>query len=103
MSSDKYVVIKKKEWDFFNNRHRSQTTTWQPPPIPLEGAAVIRFQDFFAESVLHSYANAVQTAIEILQVTPGSDIDIIERLVQTRDDFHAMAMEAKEYSKKFPD
>ena len=96
----KYVVIKEEEYKTWIKQSPALVV---PPPVPIEGAAVIRYQDVFSASVLHSYANAVQTAIEILNVTGGSP-QVMGQLVETRDDFHGMAMEAQSYpTKKLPD
>ena len=99
MDDQKYVVIKRSEWE----QLRLDTGSVRMPD-PLDDAVVIRTKDIFAGPVLETYAGAVQTAIEVIQGT-SSDLarSWIEDLEAIRDYFHERAQEAQTFNhKRFP-
>lgn len=96
-SEQKYVVFKTDEWlDVVTHTAEAQL----PEPLEPTSFTVIRHQDIFAESALLSYANSIQTALEILQVTEGKTDPGLEDL---RDLFWERASMAKAAQKRIPD
>lgn len=99
MRDDKYVVFKRKDWESLKEgqfgRQYSAAERFSVPD-----AVVIRKQDIFAAPGLFSYANAIQSAVEILQ---ANMIDT-SKLQEIADYFHEQGIEAQhvEY-RKIPD
>lgn len=97
---DKYIVFKKAEWD--------DKVGWSPMfdiPEPVEDAVVIRRQDVFAPPALDAYANAIQTAVEVMSgfgITPGGSSPI-DQLRDIADYFHDQAAKAWAEQRKLPD
>ena len=73
-----------------------------PPPLP--DAVVIRLQDIFAAPALFTYANSIQTVIELLDQW-GTDISLptYDHLTEIRDYFFERATTAQASYKKLPD
>jgi hypothetical protein len=105
MENDKYVVFKRGEFDGI---HSLELKEGAKLPKPLEDAVVIRRQDIFAGPGLFSYANAIQTAIDLIGA-PGelgtvSALNELAKLEELRDFFWEQAMMAShEPNKKVPD
>lgn len=98
---EKYVVFKADE---FSDWYQTVDGAGDTVPMRLDDAVVIRTKDIFAGPVLHTYAGAVQTAIEVIRGTDThSSRDWISHLEQVRDYFHDRANEAdKVQQKRFP-
>lgn len=92
---EKYVVFKKEEYE---NRL---------DPQPLDDAVVIRRQDIFAPPALDAYANAIQTAIEVMssgtQNYATIQLSAIEGLRGIADYFSDQAAKAWAEQRKLPD
>jgi hypothetical protein len=101
--NDKYIVHKRAEWDRWCDGIDA-VHTW---PSEIDDAVVIRRQDVFAGPGLYSYANAVQTGIEVLDLEhpgrPGALTLRLERLEEIRDYFAEQAQLATELPSKIPD
>lgn len=103
MENDKYVVFKAKEFDDW-----LASDMKAPIPVALHDAIVIRRQDIFAGPGLFAYANAIQTAIDLMgqdmSALAGWELNQMARLEELRDFFWEQAMMAShEERKKVPD
>jgi len=98
--SDKYVTFKKDEFDkWVDGLVESDIENM---PWGITDAVVIRRQDVFAPPALDAYANAMQTAIEVLtNGTPPSGTT--QRLQDIADYFHDQAAKAWSEQRKLPD
>ena len=94
---DKYVVLKRRDWEAASSDDELELE-------PVTDAVVIRTKDIFAGPVLHTYAGAVQTAIEVIQGTDAQLSSVwIKELEQVRDYFNGRAEEADAVNqKRFP-
>jgi hypothetical protein len=103
---DKYIVFKREEF----------VTWWRQPsvggtmneihcPDELRDSVVIRLKDPFAESALNSYAQSVQTAIEVLRMIPSAAFPpLLEHLREIADYFAGNAEKARMITeRKIPD
>lgn len=111
MENDKYVVFKREDWQAIKaslDRSVGGGPYEQGQIAPLDDAVVIRRQDIFAGPGLFAYANAIQTAIDLLK-TEQNDATWFHpsderRLEELRDFFWEQAMMAShEEVKKIPD
>ena len=100
VGNDKYVVLKREDWDRLYDEivGRTAFTTANEIPTPLDDAVVIRRQDFFAGPALHSYAANIGLAAKLSKPSPTS-----RRLQTIADYFHEQAVLADEEGKKVPD
>lgn len=100
---NKYVVLKREDWEEFTGRHRLLDT-----PTPLDGCVVLRYQDIFTASALYEYAGLVTTVVEVMKQTglakdelSGYDVESLEELART---FMSLGDEATEWKiRKIPD
>lgn len=98
---NKYVVVKREEWDALLRVAPAMVAEHFPEPIP--DAVVIRRQDVFAPPALDTYANAIYTAVEILRMQNGQHADEARRLLNIADYFHGQAVTAWQTNRKVPD
>lgn len=96
---DKYVVIKRTDWDELRRTSGSLFL-----PDALDDAVVIRTRDIFAGPVLATYAGACQTAIEVIHGTDAQLSSLwVSDLEKVRDYFYERAREAEaQHQKRFP-
>lgn len=101
---NKYVVLKKEDWEAFKT-YPGATPKF---PTPLDGCVVLRYQDIFTASALYEYAGLVTTVVEVMKQTglakdelSGYDVESLEELART---FMSLGDEATEWKiRKIPD
>lgn len=98
-TEQKYVVFKAEDWP----EHRYLPVDF-PNPLAPDSFTVIRHGDVFAPAGLYAYANAIQTAIEIIKTEGGNAVQrFLPRMEELRDLIWERAQMAQAQSGKVPD
>lgn len=101
MENDKYVVFKREDLDDWLGKFVPSVDL---VPLILQDAIVIRRQDIFAGPGLFAYANAIQTALDLMDDITEGFFDEDGHLQELRDFFWEQAMQASHSeTKKIPD
>lgn len=102
----KYVVFKRDDMiGMLNEAQAPVEVTGTLLAMRLEDAVVIRKKDIFAASALYSYATAVHSAIELLEVMQAGvvvDESVLEHLAELADYFAGEADHARQLNGRIP-
>lgn len=99
----KYVVFKAENWDDFKEGILSEKQVEYMETALVKDAVVIRRQDIFASSGFYAYAQAIHTAIEMVEQLGFPSITKLRELREIAEYFMNQGDAAKLAQHKLPD